>query len=68
MAELSVDDLNQMAKEAAYAAVGFGVLGFQRVQVHRRQLVDAASGPLSAVAGQVQGLVDQLMRLGDGRR
>jgi hypothetical protein len=35
------------ARDAVYIAVGFGVLGFQRAQVHRRELqqqVDALLG------------------------
>jgi len=31
-------EIEQTAEELAYAAVGFAVLGFQRVQVARRQL------------------------------
>lgn len=32
------DDLLERARDAAYTAVGFGVLAFQRLQVERRQL------------------------------
>jgi hypothetical protein len=31
-------DLRQLARDSLYVAVGFGVLGFQRAQVARRDL------------------------------
>ena len=31
-------DLSRIAQDAAYVAIGFGVLGFQRAQVARREL------------------------------
>ena len=34
----AVDDVTKTVREAAYVAVGFGVLGFQQAQVRRRQL------------------------------
>ena len=42
MAEAANDDLfsqvSAVASDALYVAVGFGVLGFQRLQVRRREL------------------------------
>jgi hypothetical protein len=42
MAEAAADDLfsqvSAVASDALYVAVGFGVLGFQRLQVRRREL------------------------------
>ena len=38
MAEISLTRLARMLEEPAYVAVGFGVLGFQRAQVARRDL------------------------------
>ena len=35
-----VTDVNQLLKDSAYAAIGFGVLGFQRAQVRRRELIE----------------------------
>lgn len=35
----AVDDVPKSLREAAYVAVGLGVLGFQRAQVARRELV-----------------------------
>jgi hypothetical protein len=46
-------DLRKLATDAAFVAVGLGVLGFQRVQVRRREL-----------QRQLGGLVDQLSRHG----
>nr|MBA2751405.1 hypothetical protein [Actinomycetota bacterium] len=34
----AVDDVAKTVKEAAYVAIGFGVLGFQEAQVRRRAL------------------------------
>ncbi|HEY1633727.1 MAG TPA: hypothetical protein VGF64_03135 [Acidimicrobiales bacterium] len=34
-----MDPLAKLAKDAAYVAVGFGVLGFQRAQVRRREVL-----------------------------
>lgn len=49
MPELNLDDINKAVKDSAYAAVGFGVLSFQRAQVRRRELTE-----------QIQNLTDQL--------
>ena len=38
MAETPLNDLTQTLKDAAYVAVGFGVLAFQKAQVRRREL------------------------------
>jgi hypothetical protein len=32
-------DINRTLTDAAYIAIGFGLLGFQRAQVRRRQLI-----------------------------
>jgi hypothetical protein len=32
-----VPDVNKILKDGAYVALGFGVLGFQKAQVRRRQ-------------------------------
>lgn len=36
------EDLTKTAKDAAYVAIGLGVMGFQRAQVRRRELIDLA--------------------------
>lgn len=43
------DDVLDRARDAAYTAVGFGVLAFQRLQVERRQL---AKDLYAAVGGK----------------
>jgi hypothetical protein len=38
MARLQLDDLANIAKDAAYVSVGLGVIAFQRLQVRRNEL------------------------------
>lgn len=38
MAETPVNELSKTLKDAAYVAVGFGVIAFQKAQVRRREL------------------------------
>lgn len=38
MAEATVNDITKTLKDAAYVAVGFGVIAFQKAQVRRREL------------------------------
>ncbi len=40
MPEISVDDVTNAVKDAAYVAIGFGVLAVQRAQVQRRELTE----------------------------
>jgi hypothetical protein len=56
-----VTDINQLVKDSAYAAIGFGVLGFQKAQVRRHELIEQ----LSAQGGQVSQLGQRLEGLGD---
>jgi small-conductance mechanosensitive channel len=65
MPELNLDEINKTIKDSAYAAIGFGVLGFQRAQVRRRELIEqlqAAPGK-TAVTEQVDAARDQLTQL-----
>ena len=39
-------DLSTLAKDAAYVAVGFGVIGFQKAQVRRQELRKQLDGQL----------------------
>jgi chromosome segregation ATPase len=48
--EKTVNDINNAVKEAAYVAVGLGVLGFQRAQVQRVELTKQIEAQLAAVA------------------
>lgn len=41
MSDNPIKDFEQLARDAVYAAVGFGVLGFQKAQVRRREIADA---------------------------
>ncbi len=52
-----VDPLPSSVKDAFYTAVGFGVLGVQRLQVRRRDL----RKQLRRVAGQVEERVDPVL-------
>jgi hypothetical protein len=45
--QASVDRLVAAAKDLAYTAIGFGVLGFQQAQVRRRELEKALGCPRS---------------------
>ena len=38
MARLQLDDVTNLAKDAAYVSVGLGVIAFQRLQVRRNEL------------------------------
>lgn len=56
----TAEDLSKVAQDAAYVAVGLGVVGLQKTQVARRELLgqiekqaDVLEGPLSEVRQQV---------------
>ena len=57
--EKAVADFNNAVKEAAYVAVGLGVLGFQRAQVQRveltKQLEEQFRNLPAAVKGPIEG-------------
>ena len=57
-----------MATDALYVAVGFGVLGFQRLQVRRRelesQLPPEVSEVVRAVGERAQAAIGDLLALG----
>lgn len=48
--EKAAADLNNALKEVAYVAVGLGVLGFQRAQVQRVELMKQLEAQLSALS------------------
>lgn len=54
-----VTDLNKIVEDSAYAAIGFGVLGFQKAQVRRRELIEQ----LNEQGGQMAHLGRQLETL-----
>lgn len=63
MPELTLNDLNKTMKDSAYAAVGFGVLGFQRVQVRRRELIEQLQNSSGMMSEQVTTAREQLAEL-----
>jgi hypothetical protein len=75
MAATANDDLlsqvSAVATDALYVAVGFGVLGFQRLQVRRRelesQLPPEVSGVVRAVGERAQAAIGDLLALGTRR-
>jgi hypothetical protein len=49
--EKAANDFNNALKEAAYVAVGLGVLGFQRAQVQRVELIKQLESQLAGLSG-----------------
>ncbi len=64
MNQFDVTDVNQAVRDSAYAAIGFGVLGFQRAQVRRRELIEAVPAQVSAIADRLGSQVSQLSTAG----
>jgi len=58
MPEITVDDLTKVVKDVLYITVGAGVIGFQKVQVGRRELTQALNGQLNEAKGRVSGSND----------
>ena len=61
----SVDAVVDAARELGYVAVGFGILGFQRAQVRRRELersLRPVTGFVSTAASGVLGAVESMAR------
>lgn len=46
-------DITRVARDAAYVAVGLGVLGFQRAQVRRVELSKRITGPRKQIEDQL---------------
>lgn len=57
--EKAAADFNDALKEAAYVAVGLGVLGFQRAQVQRVELMQQIETQLTTLAALSQTLGQQ---------
>jgi len=69
-ADKTAKDLAKLAQDAAYVAIGFGVLGLQRAQVRRRELekqLGALEGPLADARKEVAKTLKQF-ELGDARK
>jgi hypothetical protein len=62
MSELKgvTDDILGTARDAAYVAVGLGVLAFQRAQVRRQELIKALSGTRGDLEGRLGGVREEI--------
>ncbi len=56
--------MTKTLQEAAYVAIGFGVLGFQRAQVRRRQLADQLQRQRPEMEAQLAEVRTQVTELG----
>ena len=54
MPGISVDDLTDAVENTVYTAVGLGILGFQHLQVQRRQLERQVTTTVRQLAEQVE--------------
>lgn len=54
MAGISVDDIGTAVENTVYTAVGLGILGFQHLQVQRRQIKRQLEATVREVAHQVE--------------
>ncbi len=54
------EELSRTARDAAYVAVGLGVMGFQRAQVRRRELVQRLSSSAAELTQQLDRLTGEL--------
>ena len=64
---IPTDRAKEMAKDAAYTTVGFGVLAFQKSQVRRQEVVSEVRAKLPVVAeeavAQASAAITNLQRL-----
>jgi hypothetical protein len=59
----AMDQLSQTLKDGAYAAVGLGVLGFQRAQVRRHELTEQLKAQRGPLEQQMKALETQIWQL-----
>jgi len=64
MAPDPLDDIRNGARDAVYTGVGLGILGFQRLQVRRRELEKALGVELPTSPDSIGRLVGRLTRQG----
>lgn len=70
MPRLQVEDLANVAKDAAYVSVGLGVIAFQRLQVRRNELTKTISEQTEGAKGAldlVGALVNDRVKLVEER-
>jgi hypothetical protein len=60
MAEMT--DVTKVVKDAAYIAVGVGVLGFQQAQIRRIELAKRIAGPREQLKGQLLGARSEISK------
>ncbi|HEX3839765.1 MAG TPA: hypothetical protein VHU85_03130 [Acidimicrobiales bacterium] len=51
----AAQDITNVAKDAAYVVIGAGVLGYQKAQVQRQDLLKRIGDPRTAVEGRLKG-------------
>ena len=56
-------DIPAFVKDGAYVAIGFGVLGFQRAQVQRREVERAVQDHVKVVEERLEAASGQLRSL-----
>jgi hypothetical protein len=54
MSAISIDDLTTAVENTVFTAVGLGILGFQHLQVHRRELERTVTATARVVAEQLE--------------
>ncbi len=64
MAPDPLDDLRRGARDAVYTGVGLGILGFQQLQVQRRELEKALGVELQPPTDVVGRLLGRITRQG----
>ncbi|MBW3614752.1 MAG: hypothetical protein KY439_05505 [Actinobacteria bacterium] len=63
MAEANMSEVTNTLRDAAYVAVGFGVLAFQKAQVRRRELEKQFESQSNQWREQVGGVASELKNL-----
>ncbi len=54
MSAISIDDLTTAVENTVFTAVGLGILGFQHLQVQRRELERSVTATVRVVAEQLE--------------
>jgi hypothetical protein len=52
----AAQDLANAAKDVTYVVIGVGVLGYQKAQVQRREILKRLSDPKAGIEGRIQGV------------